>query len=55
MFALKITWLRMLKISDYKWTHIINSDDKKRVIFDKLGSAIDEGIKLNAFWRDVFK
>ena len=48
MIDLKVTWLRKLKISNYKWTHIINSADKK-MIFDKLGSATDEGIKLNAF------
>ena len=55
MIALNVNWLRKLKMSNYKWTHIINSADKKIVIFDKLGSPIDEGLKLNAFRGDIFK
>jgi hypothetical protein len=55
MNALKITWLRKLKVSYHKWINIVNVSLGRIDLFYKLGTVVDKNVKVNNFWLDVLK
>jgi hypothetical protein len=52
--ALKLMWIRKLVHSKHKWTEIIKLVNKKILCIEKIGNCLNDGRKVNVFWRDVF-
>ena len=54
--ALKLSWIRKLKTSDYKWKGIITSTYPKVLLLEQLGSSLPtQENNFNMFWIHVFK
>ena len=54
IYALKMTWIRKLLGESRKWNKLLEFNDPKAAVLQKIGCDLPGFNKLNKFWKDVF-